>query len=145
MGVDKVRGESLLIKVGNGANPEVFVHPCLINTSRGIKFGSNANKIVIPDCDNPTDPAYSQVLMDGLNAMIDGAGKLDAAAVATYDDWFRSGATKNVQVWLGDKGYWQAGFKLTQWDVKGERNNYCDVTISLESDGTVAAFVEAGA
>lgn len=141
MAVDKVRGTQLYIKVGDGASPEVFTHPCLINTKRGIKFQSSTNKVIVPDCDNPDDPAWPETFVDGLNASLDGAGKLDAAAIPAYDTWYRGGATKNIQVWLGTKGYWQGAFKLTGWEITGDRNDYCDVTVTIESDGAVAAWV----
>jgi predicted secreted protein len=145
MSIDKVLGTQLYIKVGNGLTPETFTHPCLINTKRGIKFGSNSNKIIMPDCDNPDDPAWTQVITDGLNAMVDGAGKLDAAAIPDYDAWFRGGTAKNIQVWLGTKGYWQGAFKLTAWEINGDRNDYCDASVTIESDGEVATWVPQGA
>jgi hypothetical protein len=146
MAIDTVRGTQLLIKVGDGAAPaENFAHPCLINAKRGLKFQSSANKIVIPDCDNPDDPAWNQVILDALSAMIDGAGKLDAAAVPAYDAWFRGGVSKNVQVWLGNKGYWQGGFKLTSWDITGDRGAFCEVTLTIESDGVLQPWIDAGA
>jgi hypothetical protein len=40
--ITTLRGTQLYIKVGNGADPEVFAHPCLINTKRGIKFTSSS-------------------------------------------------------------------------------------------------------
>lgn len=141
MSIDKVKGTQLYIKVGNGASPtETFTHPCLINTKRGIKFQSSTNKIVMPDCDNPDDPAWTEAIKDALSAMIDGAGKLDRAAVASYDAWFRSKDTKNVQVWLGTVGYWQGAFHLTNWEISGDRNDYCDATVSLESSGALSAW-----
>lgn len=143
MAIDKVKGTQLYIKIGNGADPQVFTHPCLINAKRGIKFQSNANEIVVPDCDNPDDPAWTQVIKDGLKAMIDGAGMLDAAAVPSYDAWFRGSTPKDVQVWLGTKGYWEGAFQLTGWEVNGERNGYADASISLQSDGEVAAWTAA--
>lgn len=141
MAIEPVRGTALYIKIGNGADPEVFTHPCLINTKRGIKFTSSTNKVIIPDCNNVDDPAWTLVLKDGLSASIDGAGKLDAAAVPEYDAWFRSPESKNVQVWLGTKGYWPGAFQLTAWDVSGDRNDYADATVTMDSDGALGAFV----
>jgi|SRR5579885_1892099 len=140
MAVNKLRGTQVLIKVGDGATPEVFTHPCLINTKRGAKFSCSANKVVVPDCDNPDDPAWQEVLVDALALSLDGAGKLDTAAVKSYSDWFMSGDGKNVQVWIGAVGYWQGSFKLTSFEVTGDRNDYADVTVALESDGPIAAF-----
>lgn len=137
----KIRGTQLFIKVGDGQSPETFDHPCLISAKRGIKFSCSANKIVIPDCDNPDDPAWVEVIKDALSASIDGAGKLDVTAVPTYDDWFRNPDPKNVEVWLKDKGHWDGAFQLTGWEVDGDRNDYAEASITLESTGPLGAFV----
>lgn len=141
--ITKLRGTQLYIKVGDGATPEVFAHPCLINTQRGISFTSSTNKVIVPDCDNPDDPAWSEAIKDGLAATINGSGVLDnkAATITFYDAWFRATASRNVQVWLGTMGYWSGAFHLTGWEVTGDRNNNAEAKLTLESDGPIATFV----
>lgn len=143
--ITKLRGTQLLIKIGDGASPEVFTHRCLINTKRGIKFTSSANKVIVPDCDNPDDPAWNEVIKDALSALIDGAGKLDnkPATITFFDAWFRGDEAKNVQVWLGTKGYWPGPFQLTGWELSGDRGNNADASLTLESDGALGAFTVA--
>ena len=140
MAVDKVRGTQVYIKIGDAASPEVFTHPCLINTNRGVKFQSSANKVIVPDCLNPDDPAWESVMVDGLNIAVDGAGILDAAAIPDYDTWWRGGEVKNVQIWLGTKGYWQVAMKLINWSITGDRNQYATAAIALNSDGAGSAW-----
>lgn len=141
--IAKLRGTQLYIKVGDGASPETFAHPCLINTKRGIKFASSTNKVIVPDCDNPDDPAWSEAIKDALSATIDGAGVLDnkPATITFYDNWFRSPTSKNVQVWLGAVGYFQGAFHLTGWEANGDRNANAEAALTLESDGPIAPFV----
>ncbi len=141
--ITKLRGTQLLIKVGNGAVPEVFTHPCLINTKRGLKFTSSINKEITPDCDNPDDPAWTEAIKDALNASIDGAGKLDnkQATIEFWDAWYRSGSPKNAQIWLGMLGYWQGAFQCSNFEVNGDRNSNAEASVSLESSGVVAPFV----
>lgn len=143
MAIKKIRGTQLYIKVGNGASPEVFAHPCLINTKRGIQFTSSTNKIIVPDCENPDDPAWSEAVKDALSATINGAGTLDVDAVAEYDEWFRNPESKQVQVWLGDLGHWQGGFHLTNFEITGDRGSLAEAAVTLESDGIIPAFVPA--
>lgn len=135
-------GVELYIKVGNGASPEVFTHPCTINAARGIEFTASTNEVIVPDCANPADPAWVQVVKDGLKATINGEGILDAtlANIQLYDTWFTSKEGKNVQVWIAAIGKWVGEFKLTQWAVTGERNDKIQASITLESDGSIAAF-----
>jgi Phage tail tube protein len=143
MAIKKIRGTQLYIKVGNGASPEVFAHPCLINTKRGIQFTSSTNKIIVPDCENPDDPAWSEAVKDALSATINGAGTLDVDAVADYDDWFRNPDSKQVQVWLATLGHWQGGFHLTNFEITGDRGSLAEATITLESDGIIPPFIPA--
>lgn len=136
-------GTQLLIKVETSAGSGVFTHDCLINTDRGIQFSSDTNTILVPDCDNPDDPAWMERIKDGLSATITGAGVLDKASVAKYDEWMRDSASKNVRVYIGTHGYWAGAFHLTGWEVTGSRNEKQQVSITLESDGEVAAYVVA--
>lgn len=141
--ISKIRGTQLYIKVGNGADPEVFTHPCLINTKRGIQFQSSTNKIITPDCEAPDDPAWTEAIKDALSASINGAGTLDTSAVADYDAWFRSPDAKNVQVWIGALGHWEGEFHLTNFEITGDRGGLAETTIALESAGIIAPFVAA--
>ena len=60
----------------------MFAHPCLINAKRGIKFTTSTNKVIVPDCDNPDDPAWQTVIKDAISASIDGAGKIGRVRLA---------------------------------------------------------------
>jgi predicted secreted protein len=144
--ITPLRGTQLYIKVGDGATPtEIFTHPCLINAKRGIAFKSTSNKVIIPDCDNPEDPAWSEAIKDALSATIDGAGVLDnvAETISFYDAWFRDVAAKNVQVWLGTDGHWEGKFDLNDWGITGDRGGNAEVTITLESNGILGPYVPA--
>lgn len=140
--VNKLSGTQLYVKIETAPASGTFTHPCLINAKRGLQFSSNAGKIIIPDCDNPEDPAWEEVLKDGLSCTITGAGKLDnvLATIQFYDAWFQSDNAKNVQAWLGAVGKWAGAFKLSQWSIEGERKQYVDVSLTLMSTGVVAAF-----
>jgi predicted secreted protein len=137
-----LRGTQLYIKIGDGASPETFTHPCTINAERGIVFRSTTNDIIVPDCTNPDDPAWRELVKDALSAGITGSGILDAtlSVIQSWDTWFRGDDGKNVQVWLGNIGYWQGSFKLTEWNPQGDRNNKITTPITLESDGVVDPF-----
>lgn len=141
--VKTLAGSQLLVQIGDGASPEVFAADCLINTDRGIQFQSETNRQTVPDCDAPEDPGWSELTVDGLSATITGAGMLHTTSTPDWDDWFRSGASKNVRVKLNGVvlanggGYWAGAFKLTGWEVSGTRKEKATVSITLESDGVV--------
>lgn len=133
-------GTQLYIKIGDGALPEVFAQPCLINTDRGITFTQNGNKVAVPDCDNPDDPAWNEFVAQSVEAAISGAGVMDnvETTVDAYTTWATTKMTKNVQVWLGTIGYWSGAFVLTSFGVTGARGDKIQCTLSLESSGVVA-------
>lgn len=143
--ITQLRGTQLYIKVEDDASPQVYAHPCLINAKRGIQFQSSTKELIVPDCDNPDDPAWSKAIKDALKAKIDGAGMLDnkAATISFYDSWFRAKTPKSVQVWLGTMGYWRGDFHLTDWGISGDRGENATATVTLDSDGALDSFVAA--
>lgn len=137
--VDVINGEKLLILIGNGADPEVFTHPCLINTERGIAFSSAVTQELIPDCASPDNPAWQSAEKDGLSATINGAGMLDVASVEEFWDWFVSPDSKNVKVKIDKAGgsTFSGAFHLTEFAITGTRKSKSTATLTLVSDGPV--------
>lgn len=138
--VDVVAGEKLLILVGDGVTPtEGFAHPCLINAERGISFSASMVSETVPDCAAPDEPGWQQTEKDGLSATITGAGMLDVASVAAFDEWFSSKDTKNVKVKIDKAGgsTWTGAFHLSEWQITGTRKNKATCSITLVSDGPV--------
>ncbi len=140
--VKTMNGTKLLIQIGDGGSPETFTHDCLINAERSIQFSSDTNDIVVPDCDNPDSPAWKEVVVDGLQATVSGAGMLHTASVADWFAWFISGQSKNIRVnnnvatGVGG-GYWAAAFMLTAFEETGARNDKATVSVTLASTGVV--------
>ncbi|MEN0040480.1 MAG: phage tail tube protein [Pseudomonadota bacterium] len=138
-----IRGDQILIKVGDGADPEQFAHPCLINTTRSISFTAEGNAVQIPDCDNPSDPAWTRFIKSTLSATVSGAGTLHVPNVADYFAWLQSPDSKNVQVVVGDLantigGHFAGKFALTQFTpADGDRGGLASCTIAMQSDGRV--------
>ncbi|MEX4006941.1 phage tail tube protein [Neoaquamicrobium sediminum] len=143
-------GKQLLVQIGDGAEPEVFAHDCLINTERGIAFAAETNRETIPDCDDPDAPGWSEITVSGQSATISGAGRLHTTSVSEWFDWFTSGEGKNVRVLLNGVslanggGHWAGVFKLTAWEVTGPETGRAAVSVTLESDGVVT-WVDAAA
>lgn len=137
--VDVLPGEQILIMIGDGESPEVFSHPCLINTDRGIQFSSSTTQEVVPDCDDPSAPAWVSTEVDGLNATISGAGMLDVASVEEFYAYYTSGANKNIKVKINKTGgrTFTGAYKLTEFGITGTRKSKATCSITLVSDGAV--------
>ncbi|MBI1405708.1 MAG: hypothetical protein GC145_06235 [Caulobacter sp.] len=139
-GPTTINGEQLLIMISDGASPEVFSHPCLINTTRGFSLDMDVTQETIPDCDDPDAPAWKSVEVDGLSMTITGAGVHDIASSAEYFAWATSGANKNVKVKQNKAGgsIYSGAFKLTAYAEDGAaRKGKVTVALTLVSDGPV--------
>lgn len=138
-----LRGKQLLIKIGNGADPEIFTADCLINTDRGIQFTSDSTTEPTYYCDIPDVPAWTEVQKDSLSATVTGAGKLHTTSIAFWDAWYNSDDAKNIRVELNGVsaanggGYWEGAFKLTQWEITGPEKEKSEASITLQNHGPV--------
>ena len=142
--VKNARGVKLLIKVGDGADPEVFTAKCSINAARGIKFSSTTNEFPDIDCDDPDAVAWTLREKSGLSAAIDGAGILNTPDVQGFFDWLVDPDSKNCQIVVdvpsADGGVIFSGaFHCTEFDITGDRGAKMETTISLVSDGAVTS------
>lgn len=144
-----LKGELLLIEIGNGQTPEQFNHPCVINTNRGINFQAETTDTPTFDCDKPGAIAWKQREKTLLSADITGAGRIYTGSTKVYSDWLASPNTKNVRVTIDAPpgkggGYWIGAYHLTQFQAEsGGVGTTVDTSISLQSSGEVGPFVEA--
>lgn len=143
--VGVVAGESLLIKIGDGGTPEVFTHPCLINTTRGVTFNTNMTETEVSDCAAPSNPAKIIRKARSIDLTIEGEGLLDATSVYNFLLWWQSAAAKNIQVYqnlTGAAGGWviSTSALLANFKVTGERGDYqtCQISIVPASTYTLA-------
>lgn len=138
-----IRGDQILIKVGDGADPEVFTADCLINTTRSLEFSAEGNRVAIPDCAALSDPNWTKFIKSELSATVSGAGVLHLPNVQDYFDWLKSPDPKNVQIEVGILsdtlgGYFTGPFQCTSFTpADGEKGNLANCSIGLESDGEI--------
>lgn len=137
---ETMNGEKLLIQIGDGATTEVFAHPCLVNTDRGIQFSSDTSDNLLVDCLNPSDPAWYEREKDGLSATVNGSGKLHTSSIAMFFNWWKGADPKNVRIKVDvtsakGGGYWQGAFHCTEFEVSGTRKEKAETSITLISTG----------
>lgn len=134
-------GEKLLIQIGDGGTPtEVFAHDCLINADRGIQFSADTTDVVVPDCDDPSAPAWKQLFKDGIQIQVSGGGVLHTTSLESWFNWMNSDTEKNVRVKFdvtgaNGGGYIAVPMKLTAFAVNGSRKNNSTVDVTLMSHG----------
>ena len=133
--VPTIKGTQLRIMIESQDTPGTFVHPCLINTQRGIQWTTTGNDEEIPDCDDPDAMAWVQHTKMGISGTISGAGKLDKTAVEDFFDWINSDDARNVKIDVGDAGVWDGLWKLTDFQITGDRGVVAEATITMKSHG----------
>lgn len=134
-------GEKVLIQIGDGGDPtETFAHDCLINLDRGIQISSDTQDILVPDCDDPTLPAWKQVFKDGLSIQVSGGGNLHTTSLETWFNWLSTDTAKNVRIKFDTTGALGGGYisvpmKLTQMNINASRKSNTQVDVTLMSHG----------
>lgn len=140
--VKVVRGVQMLLKVGDGASPENFVHYCSINAEREFALEANVNENVQIDCDDPDLPGWVDREVESKSAQITGSGLLNGPDWAEFFEWFASGEPRNVQVVLNvaaanGGGQCEGAFLLTNLTKTGNRGEKVNVSLTLQSTGPV--------
>ena len=125
-----------LIKVGDGASPEVFTAPCGL-TSKGFNQTANTQKTAVPDCTDPDAPAYNETAVDTIDSEISGSGILAAEAFTVWQAWFDSAAAKNCRVYpLGAAGgYYEGRGILSAFNMTVQRGQKVNVDVTIQADG----------
>lgn len=145
-------GNQLLIQVGDGADPEVFSHPCMINTTRSIDLTVDTVERSIPNCTNPESPAYRSLFKTGFKMDVEGAGLLHLPNYSDWREWLVDPDPRNCRILfnklLADGGgYESVQLHLTQLRVGGaggENAEFVEVNVRLQSHGAFS-WVDAAA
>lgn len=127
--VEVVDGELILVQIGDGADPEVFAHDCLINTSRSISLTANVSEQTVPNCANPSEPDKVVRRVDSVDSAISGEGKLHSSSTLAWMQ--RVGQTVNIRA--RQAGVWRvAGSYIVQaFEVTGQNRQYATASVNL--------------
>jgi predicted secreted protein len=139
-----LNGKQLLVKIGDGGSPtETFASDCLINLDRAFELTADGNDVSVPDCDNPSAPAWREKIIQTLSANVSGGGRLHTSVVEAYFTWLTTGASKNVRLELGGVsaanggGYFSGAYKLTRFALSGSDGDLATAEVTLESTGAI--------
>ena len=133
-----------LIKLGDGASPEVFTDPCGL-TTRGFTRAANMNDTNIPDCADPDAPSWLGREVVSYHGEIagqrcGGAGKFSDV----WEDWWNSSrkpATSRSSSVCRRNLAWIMPAKLSSFVVNANRGEKVSMTVSIVSDGAIVPMV----
>jgi TP901-1 family phage major tail protein len=127
-------GKDLLLKIGDGADPEVFTS---VAGLRATTLAFNATSIDITN--SGSADSWRELLADGVkSAGISGSGVFkDAASDATMRAAFFNAATPNWQVVIPSFGTVTGPFKLTALQYDGPYDGELKISLTLASAGAL--------
>lgn len=127
--VSTVSGESILVQIGDGADPEVFAHDCLINGARSLNMTANVTEQTVPNCTDPSKPDKTVRRVDSTDSTISGDGKLHSSSTLTWLN--RIGTVLNIRV--RQAGVWRVAgeYILTEFNITGQAREYATASVTL--------------
>lgn len=130
------------------AGGTTFAHPCLINLEKSLDLTANFSEDIVPDCDNPDDPAQVLRHIDNVDLTLSGTGKLNLPDLKTYIDVAAAGTKIPAKLRLGAIDATGAveiscNVVITTFSVTTTRPSTAEVSISLAADGFKASDVAA--
>ncbi|WP_336800802.1 phage tail tube protein [Kaistia sp. MMO-174] len=134
-----LRGSKLLIKIGDGASPEVFVAPCAL-TTKSFNRSAAMNEFNVADCLDPDAPIWTERVKSALTASLSGSGTLAKESLDLYEEAFADQDSRNVQVTIdyavGPRTY-EGRYHLATLNITGEQDGLIQVEMEWQSDGPV--------
>jgi hypothetical protein len=130
------------------AGGTTFAHPCSINGEKSVQFVLNLSEDIIPDCENPTNPAQIFRQADTIDMTISGSGKVHQNDVKTYVDLLAAGTSIPAKIRIGTIDATGAievscNVYVTGFSVTTSRPTTAEVDISFAADGFEATDVAA--
>ena len=128
------KGKALLMKIGNGASPEVFT---TIGGMRSNTLTMNDEMVDITNKDS--DGARTILAQGGVNSItIAGSGVFtDSASETTLKGKFNVSALTNYQFLVPDFGTFTGAFMLTSLEYAGEYNGEVTYSFTFESAAAI--------
>lgn len=141
--VNTTRWSKLVLRVGDGASPEVFTALCSINAARGLSFNTSLTEEAIPHCSDLEAVMWLIREKISVGVEVTGGGKVDKANVKTFADWVVDKDTKTCQIVLDDATpanviTFEGEFHLETFSMTGDPGSpTVSGEIALKSSGEV--------
>lgn len=134
----KVAYNQVLLKIGDGASPETFAQPCLINGEKALEFSATFSDEMIPDCSDGSLPAAVLRHAESIQFTGTGSGKLHQDSVKDYLDKWAAGQPINAIIEIGTADATGATelscqIVITGFRITAQRSASADCEISIAS------------
>lgn len=137
-----VKGVKILVKIGDGGDPEAFTHNCSISGARSFQLSSQTNDVNVPDCDDPDLMAWLEREKVSVGATVQGAGVVNTPDIEFFHNYATSPDGKNCRIVVDvpgadGGGYWEGEFLCTDFQISGDRGAKGECSITLVSNGEI--------
>jgi TP901-1 family phage major tail protein len=128
------KGSAMLMKVGNGASPEVFT---TIGGLRSTSLTINNESVDVTNKDSSNN--RTMLATAGVQSIsVSGSGVFtDAASETTLKTNVLADTIDNYQFLVPDFGTFTGGFQVTSVEYAGEYNGEVTYSMSFESSGAI--------
>lgn len=127
--VDTVSGDEILVQIGDGADPEVFAHDCMINGSRAYTRTASTKDQRIPNCTDPSKPDKTVRSVDSTDSTISGDGLLHGSSTLAWLN--RVGKVVNCRVRKAGAFQVAGPYILTEFSITGTAREYATASVTL--------------
>ncbi|MET3602034.1 phage tail tube protein [Martelella mangrovi] len=130
----------LLIKLGDGADPEVFAQPCGM-TSKSLTFSKNTGETLVVDCDDEDQVTWLERNAESLSASVSGDGVLAASSIQPWWAAFASTEAINCELsiqYSTGTMKWTGPFHVTSFEISGEKSGDPKVKSAIQMDSAGA-------
>jgi TP901-1 family phage major tail protein len=134
----KQLGRALLVKIGDGADPEVFSNLCGLN-SKAMTINNSSIDVTTPDCSTPGGALWTETLNGLKNVSITGDGFFEDSASELRMNTVAMAADNvcNFTVTVPAFGTYAGAFRIASLEFGGETEGGVTYSLSLESTGAV--------
>ncbi len=131
------KGKEMIIKIGDGTETPAFTTLCGIR-SKTLAFGDTPFDVTAPDCTNPENPLYRELIGGGLKTCdVSGDGVFkDSASEETFRAKKMSNDPVEVfQIIIPDFGTVEGKFHIDTLEYAGSQDEAVTYSIALSSAG----------
>ncbi|KZK76483.1 Phage major tail protein 2 [Pseudovibrio sp. W64] len=136
------KGRLLLLKLGNGADPEVFENTAGIKT-RNLSINNSLVDATVPDSDDPGSIVYSSSVHGIQSVSFSGSGLSDDSATSTQLNAACLEQTRtNAKVIVPGLGEYAGVILIESIEFSGEVEGEAEFSISVKFTGKVTFTAE---
>ncbi len=135
-------GRTLLIKIGNGASPEVFENLCGIKT-RNFNLSANEVDTTFPDCINPGGPVQKTSRPGITNRTFSGSGTfVSGGAQASLMPHVRNATIFNAEVVVPGDGTYAGAWMVSDFEFEGDMEDDLQFSATFSAAGPLEFTAE---